>query len=520
MDDEQELPKVTTRNTPISMGTTSIAKDPNPQSPTEPNHMVRNTPGRTSKVSKNLDFETNYIDPTTAMTATESNVLIQTDQNHPLPSSSAQPVTERPASMPLDETHQIIETSSKGNDVDNANSKPPQSNSIEDNIPNSTPRPELVPGTIEESKPNTIGIESGKAEGTTPKSEPSESSNSDLGPGAIAENTLESQPKPEDGQDLKEMDKSDGEPITQSSSNLLNEIENKPVEIPSATQEVSVDMKTEAIPVETNQEAIPVSTAAIGGTENSESAIESVSTPPSLSIANTPTNGNEESSPSVQSTSNADEINKSDSTPTVGVIEESKVETIPESTIGIPEEKEKIDEPPNTIQSNSADSEPNPIEKPSSPAQPETQPQSDNDVIITTASPKSETVAAATTNAVTEAPPAAPSTPTINDNEHIQETSPPIVSTHTEHVNAEMGSSHLAEQEAIEINKPTPPASPPQPSIRPNTKDENSNEPTNDKIIEESEKASATTCSSIKLILLGCMVLVPYSHQYYVEDLF
>lgn len=426
VEDEQELPKVTTRNTPISMGTTSMAKDPNPQPPTEPNHLApAYTPsGRTSKVSKNLDFETNYIDPTTAMTATESNVLSQTDKNHPLPSSSAQPVTERSISTPLDDTHQMNETITKGNDVDNVDAKPPQ------------------PNTIEDSVPNSIDVESEKAAeitpNLTPKPEQNEGSNTDLGAG-----------------------------------------------MPSTTQENLIDKKPKT---EETQEAISVSTAANSGTQNNESTGKpSVSAEPSLNTPISP-------SSSVQPPTNTDEINKPESTPTIG---ENKSEAIPESK---------------------ADSGKDATEKSASPDQSEsTKPQSE---VITIASPKNEP-AVAPTNAVTESiatPSTSASTPTNNDNEHIQETSPPKASTPAEHVNAEISSSNPVKNEINEINQnvkeaidvTAATASPPA-SSQPNTKDD-TNESTNDKIIDETENASTALVSSIKLILLGCLMLMSYNH--------
>lgn len=497
VEDEQELPKVTTRNTPILISTTSMANDLHPQPATEPNHVARSTQaGRTSKVSKNLDFETNYIDSTTAMTATESNV----DKSHLPPPSSVQPVTERSASMPLHETHQMNETSTKEKDVDNADAEPPQSNAIEDSVPNSTPRPENVqpdvtPGAVEGSLPNSIDIAPEKAAEITPdlapKSEQNEGSNTDLGPGTIEENKLESQPKPED-------------------EAILEKTENKTVEIPSTTQENLIDVKPKT---EESQEPTSVSTATNSGTDNSESEKSSVSAQPNVDTPVTPTNANEEPSSSALPPANTDEISKPESTPTVGTIEESKSEAMPESKIEeTPEAQDRIDDTPKATQSSAADSDTNAIEKPSSPDQSEsTKPQSEDSAVMTTASPKNEPVEAPSPSTATPTP---TPTPTINEANQ-EESLPPKESTHTENVDAETSSSNPV-NEINEIKQNVKEATQPQPTppalSQPNTKDYTS-ESTNDKIIEETENASTALVSRAELILLGCLIFVSYNQQ-------
>lgn len=510
VDYEQELPKITTSNTPISLSTTSVSKDSNPQHPpTEPNRMVPNyTPsGRTSKVSKNLDFETNYIDQTTAMSVTGSNELSQAEKTHSVPPGEVHRDKESSDSVPLHETHQTNETLINGYDLDKSDSKPPQSNVNEKNIPHATAQSEtveseLAPETVEESKLNL-----------TPTSEPNKGSNSELMPTAIEENTLETTPKSKSDEILKEKDKSDGDLISSTQDNLsiCDEVDkscNKSAEILPTTQENLNDMKSQP---ETNQEGISFSTAANLGTANSESTEKSsVSTQSSLNIADQTENSskttveNSQSSSSDQSKSDADENNKP--------IEESKPDVMPESKIEtIPEEiKDKIDENPITTDSISSISDTIVIEKSTSPDQSMSpKHEIEDSTVITTAAPKNEIVSTITITT----PIVTPIPSTINDNEHIQETSPPKV----EHMDAVTSMANPAENE---INKsvttslppPTSPPRSPQPSMRPNTNDEK-NESTNDKIIEETENASTVMDVSIKLMLpLVCLILVPHNN--------
>lgn len=531
MDYEQVSPKASTANTPIVMSASSMAKVPDSQPSTEANHMVPNTPsGRTSKVSKNLDFETNYIDSTTAMSATESNVLSQTDKNQPMPADSVHRDTKTPDSIPLGKTHLTSETATKEIDINSADSKPPQSNTIEENASNSTPRPvdiepKFAPETTEESKPDSNLLQPEKTEETTPDltpiSEPNEASNPRSEPEVIEEK----QSKPEDAELPKEETKTDGEPITQPhTETVAEEVENKVTEISSTTQ---VNLISEKTQTEASAEDVSVSSAANIDTEKSEATEKpNVSAQPSQTIAVTPINAIEELPSSVQPTSNAKEIGKPDSpppdsTPTVGTIEENKPAATPESEIEvITEAKEKIDETTDTSQSTSAHSDIKVVETTSSTDQSEPpKPQTEDAAVSETTSPKIETVATST-NAITESS-IASSTPAINDNERIQDTLPPKESTHTEHTNAEVSSSNPIDNEIIDTSKnekeaslpqPTPPAAT-QPPVQPNTKDD-ANESTNDKIIDGTENASTTMVSSIKLILpLACLILVSYNHQ-------